>query len=115
MGKRLTLLEQGENDIAVIKYKNRNDIEGLFTTRVQVLDEKDDLIFNDNITVLIAHNHDDNKVQIIWEDSNDVKDFHDLGVFGYYSTAYVKIRDMVNSLHIYSIDCGKRTIIINDI
>lgn len=74
-----------DNLIAINEYKRNNEK----STRKKVVVEKGgNIIFNDVVTVITGDDSNFNRIDILWDDVISEDEYHNLGLYGYYSPDY---------------------------
>ncbi len=73
--------------------------------------KNDEIIFNDDVTVIIGDYNTYFRVDIIWEDAISDSEYHSIGLRGYYSSDYCIMKYSQNTLEISTDDGVVITII----
>ena len=86
MGNKISVSERSNSVSALMDYK-RN-----FSTSQKmrvVVKRNHEIIFNNRVIVVIGDYNIYQRVDIMWEDVEP--DYHDIGLYGYYSTDYCRM------------------------
>lgn len=96
MGKKLSHDEQLDTISALREYKEDYSRK---EEMLVIAKKGNSIVFNDRVNVIIGDYNIYHRVDIMWDDVNE--DYHDLGLFGYYSTTYCKMEYSNRVLTIY--------------
>ena len=111
MGSKLLSKERNKSYDAVHRLLKKNKWTTKFDATV-LAEKEDEIFFNSKVEVVVSDNLDYYLVNISWEDGlGKNKDYHKLGLFGYYSTDYCKMKYNNETLVIHSDEKIKITII----
>lgn len=111
MGSKLSNSEKMKSLGAVHDFQQSNGWHAKFNATV-LAEKTGTIFFNSKVDVVVSDYRNYYNVNISWEDNlSEDEDYHELGLFGYYSTDYCRMRYSSGALIIHSDNNVKITII----